>query len=56
MRPNARWIMSDRQLGQAERYSPTPLLHKHRRYWGDLVIAYESETTWPPTGKRVHKR
>ncbi len=38
----------DQKIGQAERYAPTPLLHKHRRYWHDLLAAYHQETDWPP--------
>ncbi len=38
----------DRELARQQRFSATKLLHKHKRYWGDLVDAYTRETTWPP--------
>jgi arylsulfatase A-like enzyme len=37
----------DRRLGQLKRYSPTDLLHKHRRYWSRLQESYTEPTTWP---------
>jgi len=39
---------SDRELDRQRRFSPTRLLHKHKRYWGDLVDAYTRDTSWPP--------
>lgn len=37
---------SDNELEQRCRYTPTRQLHKHRKYWSDLVNAYESQRDW----------
>jgi arylsulfatase A-like enzyme len=38
---------SDKKESDATRYCFTPLLHKHRRYYGDLMEGYTKPTVWP---------
>jgi|SaaInlStandDraft_4_1057021.scaffolds.fasta_scaffold05252_3 arylsulfatase A-like enzyme len=40
----------DRAIDQETRYSPTRLLHKHRRYWSQLQNAYTEQLPWLPEG------
>lgn len=43
-------IADDRKKREEHRYAPTPLLHKHKRYWSDLRRVYHEDTAWPPPG------
>lgn len=38
---------SDRAISDATRHCFTPLLHKHRRYYSDLLRTYTEPTRWP---------
>lgn len=40
-------IKQDQQETEETRYAFTPMLHKHRRYYSDLMKAYTEATIWP---------